>query len=191
MSEKLSESDCDFDSVFAKEENHMPKNWLVVANNTGARIFTLAPPAPRLKDLQALQYTAENLPPSRLQERETLEHPEGRIKAQAIDADRPGRSFQSAGKKRHSMTRQVDPKTQQAITFARHVAERLESARRQGELERLILIAAPEFLGLLRENLGADLRRIIDQEFSLDLFAMTPQEIRAHLPERLFGGQEK
>ena len=170
----------------------MPKNWIVVANHSGARIFTLAPAAPRLKDPQAVQYNEQGLPPSRLLERETLEHPEGRMKAQAIDADRPGRSFQSAGTKRHSMTRKVDPKTQQAIAFARQVAGRLENARRQGELERLILVAAPEFLGLLRENFSVDLRRIIDQEFSLDLCQMKPQEIRSHLPEaNLLGAAAK
>jgi len=163
------------------------KNWIIVANNSGAKIFTLAPAASRRKDPPALQYSAGKLPPSELVEQETLEHPEGRMKAQAIDADRPGRSFQSSGMKRHGMTREVDAKTQETMTFARQVAERLENARRQGEVERVILVAAPQFLGLLRQTFGADLRRIIDQEFNLDLLQMNPQEIRAHLPEALFG----
>jgi protein required for attachment to host cells len=169
----------------------MAKNWVVVANNTKVRIFRLAPPAPRLKDPEALQYSTEELPPSRLVKLEALEHPEGRLKSQSIDADRPGRSFESAGVKRHAMTRKVDPKKQEAITFAGRVAERLESARRQGKVERLILVAAPEFLGLLRDNLTSDLRRMIEDEFSLDLVQMTPQEIRAHLPETLFSAPPK
>jgi len=169
----------------------MANNWIVVANNTGARIFTLAAAAPRLKDAQARQRRAQDLEPSRLEERESLENPQGRMKAQAIDADRPGRAFQSAGMSRHGITREVDAKTQAAIRFARQVAERLESARRQGEVERLILVAAPEFLGLLRQHLSAELRRIIDQEFSLDLLPMKAQEIRAHLPESLFGAVAK
>jgi protein required for attachment to host cells len=164
----------------------MAKNWIVVANNSGARIFTLAPPVPRLKDPEALQYSTEELLPSRLVELETLEHPEGRLKSQAIDADRPGRSFESAGMKRHAMTREVDPKKQEAITFAGQVAERLESARRQGEVERVILVAAPEFLGLLRDHLTSEFRRMIEEEYSLDLAQMTPQDIRAHLPETIF-----
>ncbi len=166
----------------------MPKNWIVVANSSGAKIFTLVPPAPRCKDPQALQLAADALPPSQLEERATLAHPEGRVKAQAIDADRPGRSFQSAAKMRHSKTREVDPKKQEIIGFAHRVAEHLERARRQGTLERLVVVAAPEFLGLLRDNFSADLRRIIDHEISLDLYQMKPQDIRAHLPESLFGG---
>jgi protein required for attachment to host cells len=172
----------------ARKGDAMDKHWIVVANQAGAKIFTVAPSAPRLKDLQAPSSTEA---PSRLVEREALEHPEGRIKSQAMDADRPGRSFESAGAKRHAMTREVDPKTQGAIAFAQRVAHHLESARRKEELARLILVAAPEFLGLLRDSMSVELRRMIVEEFSLDLAQMTPQEIRAHLPETLFGGQEK
>ncbi len=167
----------------------MASNWIVVANNTAARIFTQAAPAPRLKDGLALPGNGPER--SRLEERETLENPLGRVKAQAIDADRPGRTFQSAGMSRHGVTREVDAKTQEVIRFARQVAERLESARRQGEVDRLILVAAPEFLGLLRQHFSAELRRIIDEEFSLDLLPMKAREIRAHLPETLFGGSAK
>ncbi|MGB7946818.1 MAG: host attachment protein [Candidatus Binatia bacterium] len=166
----------------------MAKNWVMVANNSGARIFTPAPPAPRLKDPQALQ---DESPTARLIELETIEHPEGRLKSQSIDADRPGRAFESAGMKRHGMSREVDPKKQEAIMFAKQVAERLETARRQGEVEQLILVAAPEFLGLLRANLSSDLRRMIEEEFSLDLFHMTPQEIRGHLPDEIFSAATK
>jgi hypothetical protein len=63
------------------------------------------------------------------------------LKSQSIDADRPGRAFESAGMKRHGMSREVDPKKQEAIMFAKQVAERLETARRQGEVEQLILVA--------------------------------------------------
>ena len=162
----------------------MAKNWVVVANNNQARIFTPAPPAPRLIDPP--RSAAEASAPSRLVELETLEHPEGRLKSQSIDADRPGRSFESAGAKRHAMSREVDAKKQAAIMFAGQVAERLESARLQGEVDRLILVAAPEFLGLLRDKLTSELGRTIEKEFSLDIAQMTPQEIRAHLPETLF-----
>ena len=165
----------------------MAKNWVVVANTTEAKIFTLAPPARRLRDPEEIQYSAEELPPSQLVELEALEHPAGRLKPQSIDADRPGRSFETAGKKRHAMSREVDPKKQEAIAFAKQVAERLESARLQGEVDRLILVAAPEFLGLLRDHLKTELQRLIEEEFSLDLVQMKPHEIRAHLPETLFG----
>lgn len=89
------------------------------------------------------------------------------------------------------MSREVDPKKQQAIAFAKKVAARLEGARPRGETDRLILVASPEFPGLLRENLSGELRRLIDQEFSLDLAQMSPAEIRGHLPESLFKAPAK
>lgn len=57
----------------------MANDWIVVANSTQAQIFTPAPPAPRLKDPEPVQFSTEGLPPARLVEMETLEHPQGRI----------------------------------------------------------------------------------------------------------------
>ena len=147
----------------------MATNWIVVANAAKVRIFSPAPPAPRLKDQATETRQSDTKEPaqSRLIEVATLDHPEGRLKSQSIDADRPGRSFESAGAKRHAMSREVDPKKQEAIAFAKEVAERLESARVHGEMDRLILVAAPEFLGLLRDDLTSELRRMTEGEFSL------------------------
>lgn len=167
----------------------MSKNWVVVANEAGARIFTLAPPAARLKDQESLDHSKERTPNFRLEEMETLEHPEGRSKAQDFDADRPGRAFQTTGSMRHGMEREVDAKRQAIIAFAQRVAGRLDSARRRSEMERLILVAPPEFLGLLRSALNAETKRLIEREVNLDLANMKPQEIRSHLPGRLFAGQ--
>ncbi len=146
----------------------MAKNWVVVADSASARIFSLAGPMSPLEDI------------------ETLDHPEGRLSAQQINADRPGRSYASAGKMRHAMEREVDPKKQAVINFARRVVERLEHAKAQGELERLILVAAPEFLGLLRDHMSSEIKRIVENEFALNLADLPPKEIRTHLPEKLF-----
>ena len=77
---------------------------------SGVKNVTLASPAPGSKDPQALQYSTEELSQSRLVELEMLEHPERRLKSQSMDADRPGRSFESAGMQRHAVSREVDPK---------------------------------------------------------------------------------
>jgi len=146
----------------------MAKNWVVVADRASAKIFSVATPTAQFKAI------------------ETLEYPAGRMRARDIDADRPGRSFQSAGTKRHGMERSTDAKKQTAAAFARQVAARLESARVQDGLARLILVAAPEFLGLLRDNLSAETRDLVQAEFDLNLSGMKPGEIRAHLPEKLF-----
>lgn len=146
----------------------MAKNWVVVADSAAAKIFSVAAPTAPLKEV------------------ETLEHPEARMRAQDIESDRPGRSFQSAGNMRHGMERSSDAKKQEAIAFAREVAARLESARLQNGLDKLILVAAPEFLGLLRDHLSAETRNLVQAEFDLNITGMKPRDIRAHLPEKLW-----
>lgn len=151
----------------------MAKNWVVVADSASAKIFAVAgPTAGKLKEV------------------ETLSHPDGRKRAREIDADRPGRSFQSAGTMRHGMERSTDAKKQAVTTFARQVAGRLESARLQDGLMRLILVAPPEFLGLLRDNLSAEAKSLLQGEFALNLTGMKPDEIRSHLPEKLYNAIE-
>jgi protein required for attachment to host cells len=54
-----------------------------------------------------------------------------------------------------------------------------------GEFERLMLIAAPDFLGLLRKHLSPPLTRMVAIEIPKVLTQQTAADIRAHLPEYL------
>lgn len=142
--------------------------WVVVADRSAARIFSAPTPTGALDEL------------------ESLENPEGRMPARELTSDLPGRAFDSAGAGRHAMESEVGPREQAAVKFARQLAGRMESARSRGEVERLIVVAAPEFLGLLRDALGSATRQAIEAEFPLNLMKMTPAEIRGHLPEKLY-----
>ena len=146
----------------------MKKYWIVVANSAQARFFEEAARGGSLEEIA------------------TLVHPEGRMKAQEIDADRPGRSFESAGALRHGMSREVDAKKQSVLGFARHLATHLDDARKKGELQRMILVAAPEFLGMVRQEMNAETAALMEQSFDLDLGSMRPDQIRSHLPDKLF-----
>lgn len=68
--------------------------------------------------------------------------------------DRPGRSFESVGSARHAHEPRRDPHDQAEDDFAREVCRRLDGAAKDGRFERLILVAAPRFLGMLRSHLG-------------------------------------
>jgi len=146
----------------------MAKTWVVVADSSAARIFTAATPT------------------GGLDERESLAHPEGRMRAQELTSDLPGRAFDSKGKGRHAMESEVGPREHEAIAFAREIAGRIAAARSRGELDRVVLVAAPEFLGLLRDALDATTRRAVEAEFPLNLVKMTPAEIRSRLPGKLY-----
>ena len=67
----------------------------------------------------------------------------------------------------------------EAVEFARRIAMLLEEGRRVGEFDRLVVMAPPAFLGLLREALPQSLRSIVVAEVAK---SYVPQQIgRAHV----------
>ena len=144
----------------------MSKHWIVVADRSKARIFTVDDP-----------HGAE-------QEVETLDQPEGREHARDINADRQGRAFDSSGQGRHAMGTSVEPMEQDAIRFSKEVSEHLRAACHDGRCNRLLLVAGPDFLGLLRKQLNTppDVRI---KEIDKNLCNFDAREIRSHLPDRL------
>ena len=89
-----------------------------------------------------------------LRELITLENETARKKIGDLISDRSGRSFDSKGQGRHTMTAEKsDPKKQAAIIFAKQIADRITKARHSGVCRDFALIAAPRFLGLLRDAL--------------------------------------
>jgi protein required for attachment to host cells len=81
-----------------------------------------------------------------------LDNEAGRKKAGEILADRGGRSFDSVGAGRHTVAvEKADPKKHAATAFARQVAERIGKVTHDGSCRGYALIAAPRFLGMLRD----------------------------------------
>lgn len=141
---------------------------VVVADSTRARIF----------DMESSS--------AGLSEQEAMSSPEGRLHDRDITSDLPGRSFDSnkAGG-RHAMEPSTDPKQELAIEFARTIAGQLENARVKNDFEQLVIVAAPTFLGLLREQLSASCRKQVAFELNKNLVQQSAEEIRSHLPKLL------
>jgi len=144
----------------------MSKFWVVVADQSKARIFTVADRRGALLDVGELK------------------HPEAREREQTLTSDRPGRSFDSKGQGRHAMGSTVEPGKQETIRFAKQVADHVQAAHNEGRCDRLLLVAGPPLLGLLRENLKTS-SGIKIAEIEKNLGQYNAMEIRKHLPERL------
>jgi protein required for attachment to host cells len=144
----------------------MSKLWVVVADKSKARIFTVADPRGELLDVGE------------------LEHPEARDREQTINSDRPGRSFDSSGHGRHAVGSKVEPAKQEAIRFAKQVADHVQAAQNEGRCNRLLLVAGPTLLGLLRENMKS-LTGLKISEIEKNLGQYDAREIRKHLPKSL------
>ena len=144
----------------------MSKLWVVVADQSKARIFTVADPRGPLLNV------------------DELEHPQGREQDRALNSDKPGRAFDSKGRARHSMGTAVEPGKQEAIRFAKQVADHVQAAHNKGRCNRLLLVAGPSQLGLLRGHLKT-LSGIKISEIEKNLGQYDAVEIRKHLPGRL------
>ncbi|MFC7412685.1 host attachment protein [Larsenimonas suaedae] len=65
--------------------------------------------------------------------------------------------------------------------FAKEVAEYMKKAHDQGKADRLIIAAAPKFLGALRQKMDKSLAQCVDQSVDKDLSSASAEEIRDKL----------
>ncbi|MDD5228917.1 MAG: host attachment protein [Methylococcales bacterium] len=141
--------------------------WIVVANNSSARFFA-----------------AENQS-APLTEIEMITHSEGRLHDRDMTSDLPGRNQGECGTGGHAFEQSTDPKKHEAEQFAHSIAKHLETAHNEHKFKQLILVAEPSFLGLLRNQLSEQVKKMVCFELDNNIVNLTPVEIRAHLPEYL------
>lgn len=145
----------------------MSKTVIVVAHQAGARLFEHLGTG---KGLELIR---------------TIEHPEGRERDRNIDSDRPGRSFRknSGDPRRSAMSRSESPHERAIADFARTLAQALYDARVNHQCGRLILVAPPRFLGLLRASLDGPTSQLVIGSIDKDLASSEEAEILEHLDE--------
>ena len=141
----------------------MKKIWVVVADRARGRIFSATSPKSALTEI------------------EDLVHPEARAHERDLTTDRPGRGPGS----HRAMGTQNKVREHEASDFARELAARLEAGRVNTDFTKLVLVAAPDFLGLLRKSLNPHVEKLVTREVTKNLTQLTPADIRAHLPEYL------
>jgi protein required for attachment to host cells len=137
--------------------------WIMVADATKAHVFS----------------THAHHRPWRMLR--TLRH--DRSAARGIDllADAPGRVQQRVGGSRSAMEPRTDPTRVEAERFARELAAVLESGRTRGDYHHLVLIAPPQFLGLLRACATEEVRKTVSATVDHDWTEVAAAE----LPDRL------
>ena len=145
----------------------MTHAWVLVSDAARARIF---------------QVDSAKSP---LQALDQLVSPKAKLRERDFNTDRPGRVYDSHGEGRHAAGTHISPKEQEAIRFADVVVDHLERGRIARRYDRLIVVAEPHFLGLLRSAAGPLLKQKITLEIDKDFSKASEQAIRDHLPERL------
>ncbi|TAN47229.1 MAG: host attachment protein [Methylococcaceae bacterium] len=139
----------------------MATTWILTAESSRAIIYAMES---RIKPLKEI---------------ESLDHPEGRAREQDLTSDRPGRTVDAVG--RHAVGKEVDPKRHEAQLFALRLAERLDQGRTHGQFNHLILIAPPEFLGILRHSLNDQTLKLVSQSLDKNLVQKSELAVRNQL----------
>ena len=141
----------------------MLHTWILVAESSRAKLYSASSRKGPLSEVTAFV------------------HPEGRLHAGDLVSDRSGSDSGSIGQGRHVVDDKTIPKKQENINFAREIAEYLEGARNKGTFRRLILIAPPAFLGLLRDTLGKEVLDLVTEQIDKNLVQQPPTVVREHV----------
>ncbi|NNM81106.1 MAG: host attachment protein [Burkholderiales bacterium] len=145
----------------------MIKTWILVANASSASLYMNDGPKQGLKKIR------------------TFEHSASREKASDLVSDRPGHN-RSAGNGRGSYIPQSDPKQNEAQNFAMKLARELEHGRTTNEFQRLILVAPPQFMGLIKNSTGPALLNLVSDHFEKDYTKIDEKTLTGHLEGCIF-----
>jgi protein required for attachment to host cells len=103
-----------------------------------------------------------------------------------LETDRPGRRFGGTDGNRHAVDGERSTERHESELFAKAVARTLDGARTRQEFDRLVLIAAPRMLGLLRDALPQPCRSIVAAEVPKELINHDIDAIREAVPREVF-----
>lgn len=114
-----------------------------------------------------------------------LAHDAGRLKNRQINTDRPGRQHDRTGPGSHAFGSEESPHDHVATNFARSIAELLNSGRNEKRFVRVVLVAEPRFLGMLRAALDHVTASMVTASLSKDLAHVPVPELQSHLKDVL------
>ena len=135
-------------------------------------------------------------PKSPLTERGSLHNERGGKRDIDLETDRPGRRFGgtsgvshgSGGVEghHHGVTGEKSTVQHELTLFAKEVARRIETDRARNQFDRLVLVAGPKMLGLLRQSLSNPTQWMLAGEISKDILRQGPDVILKAVPIEAF-----
>jgi protein required for attachment to host cells len=148
----------------------MDATWIVSANASRARIFSQAGSSAGLEEIESMVNAG------------------ARLRTSESESDKIGPT--SAGKSIHNTGNATPnkafephqtPVEHQSELFARSVAEALLKGQQQGRFRELCIVASPEFLGVLRQQLNPNVASAVRLEINKDYTQASPAELQEHI----------
>jgi protein required for attachment to host cells len=118
----------------------------------------------------------------------TIENPDARPPRE-IESDRPGRGFVGAGGAHHRHAydgERTSRRWHAQIDLARQIATAVDQARARHEFDRLVIMAGPRMLGLIRDALPAPTRALVKAEVPKDLAHLDERSLKGYVPRESF-----
>jgi protein required for attachment to host cells len=140
----------------------MSTTWILIANSSSAKLYMNTGPKKGLSKLKEFDHSAS------------------RSKGGDLVSDRPGH-YKSHGNGRGAYNPPTNPKQHEADQFALELAKELDHGRTTQQFQRLILVAAPGFMGLLNKHLNGYIGHLVTDRFEKDYTKATEKEIAGHL----------
>ncbi|MGW8309785.1 MAG: host attachment protein [Thiogranum sp.] len=141
----------------------MQKTWVLVAESSRAKLYTVAGRLAPITEIDAMV------------------HPESRMHEGDLVSDSSGSDGGSLGQGRHVIDNRSSAKETASIEFARTLANRLDRGRNNGDYDRLVLVAPPEFLGHLRSNLSKEVMSKVARQVDKNLVQRPAEVLRNYL----------
>lgn len=141
--------------------------WVVVADGSRGKI-----------------YVQEQVD-SELVEKQDIVHPDSRLHDRDLTSDRAGSDGGAVGQGPHVMDTRTEAHKHELATFAREINQQLEAGRSQNAFDRLVLMAPPTFLGMLRSSMKDEVKKRVVGELDKELVKQSAREIQDHLKQAL------
>jgi protein required for attachment to host cells len=146
----------------------MHTTWIVAADGSRARIFEMLDTDKSIHEI------------------EDMANPTGHSHKRDLSPDSDGRFYGKGEQQQgHTVPSRGDVHDHELELFSRAVGEFLDKACNEHRYDSLCLIASPKILGMLRQNLGKETQKHVEEELSKDATRFAPEDIRALVDPRL------
>lgn len=134
-------------------------------------------------------------PKAPLTARGSLINESGGKKDIELESDRPGRRYGgsngvshggAAQGHHHGVNGERSTEQHDLTIFAKEVARRIEAGRARHEFDKLVLVAAPKMLGLLRQSLPTTSQSLLAETICKDIVHQGPDAILRVIPPDMF-----
>lgn len=146
----------------------MQTTWIVIADSSRVRIF----------ERQAPQY--------HLKEIENFVNPAGHANSNDLRTDDRGRFYGKGERYQgHTADPAVFPVEHENEMFSKTLTNYLEHARNNHLYNKLCLIAAPKFLGLIRSNMKKGVQELVEDELPKDISSYTVPQLESYIEQKI------